>query len=136
MQYFQDLDVEGPASTVTPLSSALAQQTAVARGAPIPSLTPVTPLSSTSSKRKESSPYSLKITKAEVSLSGSPQSPTTVAIGKTNFEGISTMYLELNESSANVTLIKAAMQRKWGQDFTLVSNDGVELEDSSGTEGQ
>ena len=46
------------------------------------------------------------------------------------------MYLELNESSANVTLIKAAMQCKWGQDFTIVSNDGVELEDSSGTEGQ
>jgi len=37
------------------------------------------------------------------------------------------MYLELNESSANVTQIKAAKQCRWGQDFTLVSNDGVEL---------
>ena len=43
------------------------------------------------------------------------------------------MYLELNELSANLTLIKAPVQHKT---FTLVSNDEVELEDSSETESK
>ena len=45
------------------------------------------------------------------------------------------MYLQITELSANVTLIKAAIQRKWGADYTLVTSDGIELEDSPGTEG-
>jgi len=45
------------------------------------------------------------------------------------------MFLEINETSANVTLMKAAIQRRWGHDYTLVTADGVELKDSSGTEG-
>ena len=51
------------------------------------------------------------------------------------FHQISHMFLEINETSANVTLMKAAIQRRWGHDYTLVTADGVELKDSSGTEG-
>ena len=130
---FQDLDVEGPSVMTTgsspagPSTSGTVPMTSgspqVATQCVIPNLSPVV----NNSRKKESS-FSLKITKAELTSSS--------AGGKANFEPISTMYLEMYESSANVTLKRAAMQRKWGQEFTLVTSDGVELEESSGTEGE
>jgi len=35
-----------------------------------------------------------------------------------------------------VTLIKAAVQKKWGSEYTLVTGDGIELEESPETESE
>ena len=91
-------------------------------------LPPINPIAGAASSRKKESTYSLKITKAEPAIEAGPGK-------KLSFTPISHMYLEITELSANVTLIKAAIQRKWGP-YTLVTSDGVELEDSPGTEGK
>ena len=44
-------------------------------------------------------------------------------------------YLQIIELSANVILIKAAIQRKCESNYVLMTRDGTELEDSPGTEG-
>ena len=94
-------------------------------------LPPMNPIAGVASSRKKEATYSLKITKAEPTIREAPE------LGKKppRFTPISHMYLEITEVSANVTLIKAAIQRKWGP-YTLVTSDGVELEDSPGTEGK
>ena len=94
-------------------------------------LPPLNPIAGAgSSARKKESAFSLKITKAEFG-----QATPGGQERKHKFTPISHMYLQITEASANVTLIKAAIQRKWGQ-YTLVTSDGVELEDSPGTEGK
>ena len=87
------------------------------------------PIAGSPRVKKEVS-YSLKITKAEVTAGNEPGKS-----GAKQFTPLCHMYLQITELSANVTLIKAAIQRKWGADYTLVTSDGIELEDSPGTEG-
>ena len=61
---------------------------------------------------KKEATYSLKITKAEfTNVAGSGGKSMT----KNTLTPISHMYLEITEVSTNVTLLKAAIQRKWGE---------------------
>ena len=148
VQYFQDLEVQGPNLTAASeaasgrMSSILPQggnSTAISPrimgpGAIIPPLLaplpPLNPVAGSSARKKEST-FSLKITKAEFG----PTTPGGQDRTKHKFTPISHMYLQITEASANVTLIKAAIQRKW-KEYTLVTSDGVELEDSPGIEGK
>ena len=131
VKYFQDLAVEGPSASAA-VGQGASTSGSVPRMGPGGSigLPPMNPIAgSASSSRKKEAAYSLKITKAEPTIREAGQGK------KPSFTPICHMYLEITEVSANVTLIKAAIQRKWGA-YTLVTSDGVELEDSSGTEGK
>ena len=135
--------MEGPSSAVSSTGQGGVEQimstpqgtNTVARvGSTLPPLPPMNPIAGCavvpgSSKKKEAV-YSLKVTKAEV-ISGAEPGRSTK-----QFNPVCHMYLQVTEVSANVTLIKAAIQRKWGSNYTLVTSDGIELEDSPGTEGK
>ena len=58
-----------------------------------------------------------------------------LSFGKLDFEKLGQIFVEVNESTANVDFITAYIQRKWGYDYVLVTNDGLRVEDSAGTQG-
>ena len=42
---------------------------------------------------------------------------------------------ELVDSTANLEHIKGVVHKRWGTQYTLVTSDGIELEDSPATQG-
>ena len=55
--------------------------------------------------------------------------------GKPKFDPICTMYVDLTAETASHSHIMEAIRKQWGEDYTLVLNDGMELEDSTVTRG-
>ena len=56
--------------------------------------------------------------------------------GKHEFTNTGQAFVDVTESTANVDYITNAIQRRWGSDYQLVTADGLQLEDSSGTQGK
>ena len=54
---------------------------------------------------------------------------------KVNFKPVHQTFIELVETTANVDHILGVVQRKWGTNFILVTQDGLKLEDAPGTQG-
>ena len=54
-------------------------------------------------------------------------------MGKSQNFNVSMLYTDIVESTANIDYILTVVQRHWGEDYTLVTNDGLELLDSPGT---
>ena len=46
------------------------------------------------------------------------------------------MHLDISESTANVRHILEEVQQRWGEEYMLVTLDGLELEDCEGTQGK
>ena len=59
----------------------------------------------------------------------------TTKSGKCSFMAESQMFIDLTEATATVDYILTVIRRQWGQDVTLVSADGLEMESSSGSQG-
>ena len=78
--------------------------------------------------KKPSKSVSIKITKATMKkpASGSKK-PEFYATGQT--------YIELVDATANVEFVLGTIQKRWGNNFVLVTNDGLELEDVPATQG-
>ena len=77
--------------------------------------------------QKHSGPkYSVKIIKA-----------TMVKTGKrVTFEKGEVTYVEIQESSANIDYISREIQLLWGEEYHIVTPDGMEVKDCSGTRGK
>lgn len=45
------------------------------------------------------------------------------------------MHLDLSDWTANVKHVLEEIQQRWGEDYVLVTLDGLELEDCEGTQG-
>lgn len=57
-------------------------------------------------------------------------------VGKTTqFKSKRVDFIKVTEETANVRYLSHAVKEKWGEQFILVTADGMELEDSSGTQG-
>jgi len=56
--------------------------------------------------------------------------------GKCEFSQMGQVFVDCNESSANANYIRSVVQSKWGTQYILVTGDGLEIEDSSGTQGR
>lgn len=69
--------------------------------------------------------FSLKVIKAGVHRIGK----------KIEFQPHSQTFIELVDSVANVDHILGVVQRRWGSDYTLVTQDGLQLEESPATQG-
>lgn len=54
---------------------------------------------------------------------------------KPEFEVKNQTFIEVTEETANINFILAAVQRKWGEAYTIVTNDGLEVGDCAGTQG-
>ena len=48
---------------------------------------------------------------------------------------IKQLFVTVTEASADIDHVMAAVQRKWGPDHTIITGNGLKVEDSSGTQG-
>ena len=55
--------------------------------------------------------------------------------GKTEFIPQNQTFVDVTEATANLHYVSSAVQHKWGQDYALVTSDGLKVDDSSGTKG-
>ena len=55
--------------------------------------------------------------------------------GKLEFSPQNQTFVDVMEATANLHYVSSAVQRKWGQEYTLVTSDGLKVDDSSGTKG-
>ena len=55
---------------------------------------------------------------------------------KLEFSPQNQTFVDVTEATANVHYVSSAVQRKWGQEYTLVTSDGLKVDDSSGTKGK
>ena len=69
--------------------------------------------------------FSLKVIKANMYRIGK----------KVEFQPHSQTFIELVDSTANVEHILGVIQRRWGSDYILVTQDGLQLEESPATQG-
>ena len=69
--------------------------------------------------------FSLKVIKANMHRIGK----------KVEFQPHSQTFIELVDSTANVEHILGVIQRRWGSDYILVTQDGLQLEESPATQG-
>ena len=70
--------------------------------------------------------FSLKIVKATLSSNNS---------NKPEFTPLEVAYVQISSGTANIQYINDEVQRKWGSNFILVSNDGLPIVDTQGTRG-
>lgn len=56
--------------------------------------------------------------------------------GKIEFLPYEATYLELKPSTANASYIQSQVQKIWGAEYSIVSNDGLEIADTSATRGK
>ena len=58
-----------------------------------------------------------------------------VVSGKVEFTALEVAYIDLNPATATILHVETCVQQKWGEDFVVVSNDGLRICDSSATRG-
>ena len=104
-------------NSMTTLSSVPGRQSS--SSTPFQSIIPVR-------KYNSSARYSLKVVKATISGKAGT---------KLIFNNLQQIYVELTDKSASVLTIKTAVQEEWGDEYTLVTSDGLEVKDSAGTTG-
>ena len=65
--------------------------------------------------------FTLKVVKASMLKYGQ---------GKPVFQPVAQMFVDITETTANVEHVHAAICSRWGEDYKLVSIDGLQTEDS------
>ena len=55
--------------------------------------------------------------------------------GKLEFISIDKMYIDLTPSIANIDYVQSEVQSNWGEEYVVVSNDGLKISDSAATRG-
>ena len=55
--------------------------------------------------------------------------------GKPRFQPVGQVYVPVQETTANVPYVLSAIQQEFGQSYVIVTADGIELQDSPGTQG-
>ena len=117
------LIVEGQPNTTMPASQngqgvpVAVPQSSSSASAP-PPFKPVFP--------RKSLTATVKITRATLTYGAS---------GKAEFARLDQAFFEISEENANVPYLTNAVQQKWGQEYKIVTNDGLDIDDSSGTAG-
>ena len=124
MPTYSMLVVEGPEMGGGQRTSNSRQVSVTSIPTPTSSLPPPTFRSVTATRRGPT--FSLKVVKATMQRQGR---------GKAEFQPTSQTYLELTEATANVEHILGVISSRWGAEYTLVTNDGLEIEDSTATQG-
>ena len=127
-----------------PLDGELNMATLIVEGRPIAETPAPTPdrISSASTSRRNAGPgpvlplggkksaaliFPLKIIQAIITKQNSNGRPEFLKMGE--------FYLEIIESTANITFINHAIKERWGKEYVLVSSNGLKIEDSSATRG-
>ena len=69
--------------------------------------------------------FNVKVVKAVLKKSGN----------KVDFDRLEQIHINVNEKSANINTITSAVQNKWGSNYSVVTADGLDVDDSAGTQG-
>ena len=113
--------MEGCELRADPQSSGQQQ---LASGTMTVSTTPPVPFRSVMHSGKKG--ISVKIVQAHLSFTSG---------GKPRFQPVGQMYVPVHETTANVPHVLSAVQQEFGQSYIIVTADGIELQDSPGTQG-
>lgn len=125
LSQYTTLVVEGPSINSSPPRTNLPPSMTVT-STPYASSSNVFPnFRSVTAPRKAPS-FSLKVLRAKMHRNGR-RKPDFVTTGQT--------YIELVDSTANVDYIVGVINQRWGSGYTIVTSDGVPLEDSPTTQG-
>ena len=54
--------------------------------------------------------------------------------GKVEFERLEQAHIRIDDRSANVHAVNSAVQTKWGAEYVVFTGDGLEVDDSRGTQ--
>ena len=127
---FTTLIVEGPtisSTTATGTAPSTSSRCTTAGGVhgPSSSLSSTSPTfrSVTAAHKKA---YNIKIIRASmISTTGRAA----------NFKILGQTFLEIVDSTANLEYVEAIVQKRWGSEYVIVTNDGLKLEDSPATQG-
>ena len=127
---FTTLIVEGPpilsttAEDTAPSTSSRCTTTGGVHG-PSSSLSSTSPTfrSVTATHKKA---YNIKIIRASM---------ITTTGRAANFKILGQTFLEIVDSTANLEYVEAIVQKRWGSEYVIITNDGLKLEDSSAMQG-
>lgn len=75
--------------------------------------------------RKASPSFNLKVIKARMTRTGR----------KVEFDIKQQTFIEIVDATANVEHILGVVQRRWGSEYVLVTQDGLQLDDAPATQG-
>ena len=81
-------------------------------------------------------PFTARRSVPSVSVKVVQATMSRLASGKPTFNKIGQTYIDVTDATASVSYVKHIMRQRWGAEYTLVTLDGLELEDSSGTQGE
>ena len=116
-----ELDAAGRSSSSLPSTPSTSRSVTVSS-----SPSPYAPTFRSVTAPKRGGTFTIKIVKA--SMIRKPK-------GKVEFEVTGQTHIELTEETANLRYILETIHKCWGKEFKIVTNDGVELEDSPGIQG-
>jgi len=117
--------VEG--STIQPVNRPAATGGQIVMPAGVGSLPPPPSFQSVIAQGSKKAALSIKVLKARMIVSKKGK--------KAEFEPTGTMYVAVTESTATVVKIREAVREQWETDYTVVSTEGFEIEDSPATQG-
>ena len=123
---YTTLVVEGPALATPVVSSCMSNLPRPSPSATVsatPTSIPPSFRSVTASKRQLS--FSLKVVKVTMCRRKN----------KPEFQPVTQTFIDLVDSIANLEHILSIIQRRWGSEYIIVTNDGLPLEDSPATQG-
>ena len=84
------------------------------------------PLFSSSIKKASIPSVTVKVIQAEMKR---------LSNGKIDFTNVDQTFIDIIDATANVNYICDVIQRKWGVNFTIVTSDGLKIDDCSATQG-
>lgn len=76
--------------------------------------------------RQHTSKSKLKIVRANMTYAGN---------GRPQFQNIDVLYIDIDEASANVVALQKSIQEELGENYILVTNDGLTIKDNPATRG-
>ena len=56
--------------------------------------------------------------------------------GKPQFERVGQVFVNITEATANLMHVLTAVREDFGEDYVVVTAEGLEVKDSSGTQGE
>ena len=60
---------------------------------------------------------------------------STTSSGKVEFKSVDVTYVEITPSNCNIEHVQSHIQSRWGEEYVVVSNDGLPIGDCPATRG-
>ena len=126
---YSSVDVEGSPSAASAhqTSAVTLSATHTQPGSTTPSYSGFQSVTQQTSRKSSIGGFSLKVIQARITHISNK--------GRPNFKMEGQTFIELCEKTANVGYVLTQVQREFGSEYAVVTADGLEVKDSSGTQG-